>query len=205
MTNLKIIRNIVAVSAAVGALTGGAFAVADEDTKEPLRASALERSNVPGPPESARSRLDDLAHHARDARSPMPDKAGALAVAEGRGRTTRVDHPSGRQFFVTRAGRTMCLIEDGESTSGMSCGPTPEAMDASRPPITVTTLDDGWRVTVLVPDGTSEVTVTTRGGRKMGLAIADNIASGDVPQTPSNVGWTDATGVQRSQRVLAHE
>ena len=88
-------------------------------------------------------------------------------------------------------------MRESNGVAGMSCADIDSAINPATPLVSVTLIDDGTsRVTALMPDGVSDVTLETANGTQR-LNVDRNVASALAPDASlSGLSWQMPDGSQ---------
>jgi hypothetical protein len=151
-----------------------------------LRAPADRGPTSPGAQrfvETAENRVAEAARRS-GIRRTIHAPSARLARSDGRG----------QEIYVAAGDDAVCLLARGPAQY-IACGDLPDAAGGRRPITTVTPLDDGGRVDVLLPDGVSEITVTGSDGPER-VAVRNNVASAVVPGQVQRVAFTAPDGAE---------
>lgn len=136
-------------------------------------------------------------------RSVTVEDAGILAEAQRATRTAATDLSAAEIKLVRRDGEhTMHLVAADDAIcwvrreavggGGTSCAVTHgeiATLASGQLALAVDWTDDGFRVSGLVPSGTSDVQLTLRDGSRQALAVTGNTISVEVKTVPREVTW----------------
>jgi hypothetical protein len=119
---------------------------------------------------------------------------------------TARDDPHARILVSSTQANGVCLsVHDVASNSGsVGCTDTAYAGDAARPLMAVDSVGGGRsRVTALLVDGISSLSVTDGTGVTADVAVSDNVATTVVPAGPLTLAWTAPDGTRHQFRTDA--
>lgn len=114
---------------------------------------------------------------------------------------TRLAHRSARAAVYVLAGEGfLCLVREGVPEEGGSAGCTNDPAGAAsgrRPIISVDAVEEGgaaWRVTALLPDGSSEGAIELHNGARREVALVNNVLTARTDGAPAALRWTTPRG-----------
>lgn len=106
-------------------------------------------------------------------------------------RSTTVD------IFTTS--RSLCFrVRNSDGSGSVNCGPL--AVDVADLLIAADKTADGTRLTLLVPDGISGVTIGSAGTTRP-VPVRSNVVSVEIDDVPAELQWVDLAGQPRTQTV----
>jgi hypothetical protein len=184
-----------AIAAAGGAIAYGAVA---SKSGEPTHSAAVSPPIPDALVAQAVSRFSALG--APSAAVPAQVREVARTMLPGAAATVhRLSASSDFAYYVVRSHGQLCdVIELGARPSGSGCFRDPAALAAGDVGPTVTKIADGFRITALVPDGTSSVALRWRSGPDQPIEIVNNVVAVAVEQLPEAIEWTTPSGARRS-------
>lgn len=184
----KTIRALGALSAA--AVLGGGFSLATAQDAPPTPQPASSTAPSPGPPDlevfrsSQAPRVTDDQQVAKLKLRLGPLESAAPNVEQIR----QVSSDKTGDVFLMSTDEKLCvLVRSSDGSGGSGC--SPKAVDPARPPIMTDVVGGGRsRVTLLAPDGVTQMTVTTD-GKSTSVPVVNSVATAVVSGDPTSIAW----------------
>lgn len=188
---------IFAAIAAALSVTGGAVALTGA-TAQKSDPSRLTLASNPAEREAALERFATLRGQDGAVPAATTERLRKLLpfpreLDPGKTRLSRSGADGSRVHLLAGPDAICVVIEERSGSGSGGCGDPASAAEGRRLSTSVDKVEDGWRVTALVPDGISGVEVQRADGISASLTVSRNIATGVVSNAPRGIAWVDAS------------